>query len=119
MDLNIIGKVKDDKHKTRALTDGKDEIQLPKNSAAYALIGKIQEEVHRVAISYHKSLRSKAGIASELNTIKGIGDVRRKLLIKKFKTMDAIKNASVDALKEAGLDEASARNVYEHFRADI
>lgn len=116
VNIAVFGMVKDERHRTRALTDERKEIALPKNSAVFALIGRIQEEVHRVAIGYHKSLRTKKGVISELSSIEGIGEVRRKLLLKRFKTIDAIRNASIDELTDAGLDTKSAKNVYNHFR---
>lgn len=111
----LFGMVKDDHHRFRALTDGVREINLPKNSAAYSLVGNISEQVHKTAIEYHVKLRGKKGISSELANIDGIGTTRRKLLLKKFKSLEAIASAGVDELVDAGLDRRSAANVFDYF----
>jgi len=116
LDIPLYGMVKNDKHQFRGLTDGEKEVRLPSNSAAYSLVGNISEQVHKAAISYHINLRGKKGIASELANIEGIGETRRKMLIKHFKSMEAISTASEADLTAAGLDKRSAANVFEYFR---
>lgn len=123
VDIPMFGMVKDNKHKFRGLigsrtaSEGETEIRLPGNSAAYSLVGNISEQVHKEAIAYHIKLRGKKGIASELANIDGIGDTRRKVLIKHFKSLDAIAAASAQELMSAGLDKRSAHNVWEHFNS--
>jgi excinuclease ABC subunit C len=98
LDIPVFGMVKDEKHRTRALVSpGGDEIGLTGNPAAFALIGNIQEETHRFAIEYHRSLRS-AGIGTKLDKIPGVGETRRNELLKHFKTIKAIKEASIEQL---------------------
>ncbi len=113
--IPLLGMVKDDKHHFRALTDGEHEIILPKNSPAYNLVCAISEKVHETAISYHSKMRGKKGLSSELSNINGIGDVKRKKLMRTFKSIDNIANASIDELIGAGIDKRSAKNVYDYF----
>ena len=88
---------------------------LPKNSDAFRLVGTISEQVHETAITYHTKLRGKKGLSSELSNIDGIGETRRKKLMKYFKSIDSIARASIDDLLAAGLDKRSAQNVYAYF----
>ena len=111
----LFGMVKDDKHHFRALTDGENEIALPKNSPVYNLVCAISEKVHETAITYHSKMRGKKGLSSELSAISGIGEVKRKKLMRTFKSIDNIANASIDELIKAGLDKRSAKNVYDYF----
>ncbi len=113
--LPLFGMVKDEKHKFRALVDEESQFTLPKNSAAYTLVGNISEQVHKTAVAYHINLRGRKGISSELANIDGIGDVRRKLLMRRFKSVGAIAAASIQQLVAAGLDKRSAANVYAYF----
>lgn len=115
--LTVAGMVKDDRHRTRALTwsDGR-EIGLSGNPAAFALIGGIQEEVHRFAIEYHRSLRS-AAIGTKLENIKGVGEVRRNQLLQHFKSIKAIAAASLEEL-EAVVPRNTAQAVYDYFHTD-
>ncbi len=115
VDIALFGMVKDDHHSFRALTDGSDEIELPKNSPAHNLVCAISEKVHETAIGYHIKMRGKKGLLSELSNIKGIGQVRRKKLIKHFKSIDNIASADINELIMAGLDSKSAKNVYDYF----
>ncbi|HSH36962.1 helix-hairpin-helix domain-containing protein, partial [Schnuerera sp.] len=90
--------------------------KLDQNSAGFRLIFKIQEEAHRFAISYHRSLRSKKMFKSELDDIKGIGEKRKKELLKHFHTIDNIKNASVEELaKVKSMNRKVAEDLYNHF----
>lgn len=115
IEIPVFGMVKDDRHRTRALVtpDGQ-EIAISAVPAVFAFIGGIQEEVHRFAITYHRLLRSKRMRESELEKIPGIGEKRRQLLLKKFKSVTAVKNATQQQLCEA-LSEKQAEAVYAYF----
>lgn len=115
IELPVFGMVKDDRHRTRALIspDG-EEIGIAANQAVFSLIGKIQEETHRFAIEYHRNMRSKKTKGSELDSIEGIGEARKKLLLKSFKSIKAIRSASYEELAQV-LPKNAARAVYEHF----
>lgn len=116
IDIPVCGMVKDDRHRTRGLIYKGDEISLYKNSSAFKLITRIQDEAHRFAITYHRSLRSRNSISSVLDEIPGIGKKRRLALIKHFESIDAIKKASIEELKRIeGMNEASALAVYQYF----
>lgn len=115
--LPVLGMVKDDRHRTRALTySSGSEVGITGNPAVFALIGNIQEETHRFAIEYHRSLRS-AVIGSELENIKGVGQARRNELLSHFKTIKAIKEASFEELA-AHVPKNTARAVYDYFHKD-
>lgn len=115
--LPVLGMVKDDRHRTRALVYPHGaEVGITGNPAVFALIGNIQEETHRFAIEYHRSLRS-ASIGSRLDGIKGVGAVRRNALLKHFKTIKAISQASLEELT-AAVPKDTARAVYEHFHSE-
>ena len=116
LDLLILGMVKDDRHRTRALVtpDGK-EIRIDSQQAVFALVGSIQEETHRFAVNFHRKLRSKRLHYSELDTIKGIGPKRKQMLLKVFKSLNAIGSASLPEL-EKYLPRDAAAEVYKHFR---
>lgn len=120
LDINIpvCGMVKDDKHRTRGLIYNGREIELPKGSKAFRLISAIQEEAHRFAISYHKSLRSKATVKSALDDIPGIGPARRKALLKSFGSLKNIKKASLEELEKVqGMNRKVAEVVYNFFNS--
>ena len=107
--------VKDDRHRTRALvTPEGAEIRIDNQQSVFALVGNIQEETHRFAISYHRQLRSKRLRYSELDGIPGIGPKRKQELLKKFKSLTAIGQASVDELERL-LPRDAAAAVYQHF----
>lgn len=110
----VFGMVKDDRHRTRALIshDGR-EISINTDQALFALIGSIQEETHRSAIEYQRSLR-KSGLGSELNMIDGVGEKRRNMLLRHFKTVKAIKNAELAELLEV-VPKNCAEAVYEYY----
>ncbi|NMW84159.1 excinuclease ABC subunit UvrC [Peptoniphilus sp. AGMB00490] len=117
LNLEICGLVKDDFHRTRGIIYNNKEYNVDLNSRAYKMIYKIQEEAHRFAINYHRNLRSKAMFKSELDDIKMIGPKRKENLLKHFKSIDKIKNASVEELLEVeSMNEKSANSLYEHFR---
>ncbi len=112
--LPVFGMVKDDRHRTRALINSAGaETAIVGNQVVFSFIGTIQEETHRFAIEYHRSLRS-AAIGSTLDTIPGIGEKRRSELLKQFKTIKAIKSASVQELA-AVIPANAAKSVYDHF----
>ena len=112
----IFGMVKDSKHKTRAIATSGGDISIKSNRKAFALITNIQDEVHRFAISYHKSLHTKNSLKSELLEIKGIGKNRADILLKHFKSLKKIKEAELnDLLAVKGIDKPSANAVFEHF----
>ena len=115
IDVAVFGMVKDLNHKTRAITAGGKEIAIKANRSAYTLVSEIQEEVHRFAIGYHRKLRSKNQNVLKLMEIEGVGEKRAKALIKTFKTVSAIEKADIEALKNAGLPENIAINVYKYF----
>ena len=116
--IPIFGMVKDDRHRTRALVtpDGR-EIRIDNQQAVFALIGNIQEETHRFAITYHRQLRSKRLRYSELDTIAGIGPKRKQELLKTFKSLTAIGQASLTELERI-LPKDAAMAVYQHFRRE-
>ena len=111
----IFGMVKDDRHRTRALVtpEGK-EIGIQQNQAVFSLIGRIQEETHRFAITYHHESHSRSTMRSALEDIPGVGQVRRKALLQHFGTVKAIRAASRADL-ELAVPPSVARKVYEHF----
>lgn len=112
--LPVYGMVKDDHHRTRALvTSQGDEVGIIGNQTVFAFIGTIQEETHRFAIEYHRSLRS-GTISSTLDNIPGVGEKRRNELLRRFKTIKAIKAASPEEIEEA-VPGNVARAVYEYF----
>ena len=114
----VFGMVKDDRHRTRALVtpEGK-EIAIDSNPHVFSLIGNIQEETHRFAITYHRQLRSKRLRYSELDTIPGIGPKRKQDLLKTFKSLHNIKSASVEELERI-LTKDAAASVYQHFHRE-
>ncbi len=115
--LPVLGMVKDDRHRTRALIySSGEEVGITGNPAVFALIGTIQEETHRFAIEYHRSLRS-ATIGSQLEDIRGVGEARRNELLKHFKTIKAIKAATFDELN-AAVPKNTAKAVFEHFHGE-
>ncbi|MBR6119852.1 MAG: excinuclease ABC subunit UvrC [Oscillospiraceae bacterium] len=116
--IPIFGMVKDDRHRTRALvTPEGEEIGISGQQSVFALIGNIQEETHRFAISYHRKLRSKRVKGSTLDKIPGIGEKRRAELLKRFKTVSAIRAASLQELQGL-LPKDAAMAVYQYFRQE-
>lgn len=114
--IPVCGMVKDDRHRTRGLYFQGSEIPVNTCSEGFHLMTRIQDEVHRFAIEYHRSLRSKVQVRSILDDIAGIGAKRRKQLMKRFVSLDAIKAASVEQLAEVeSMNEQAAQNVYEFF----
>ena len=117
LDIPVCGMVKDDSHRTRGLYYNNIEIPIDTHSEGFKLITRIQDEAHRFAIEYHRSLRSKEQVHSVLDDIPGIGPSRRKALMKKYQSLDAIKEASVEDLMDTeSMNEKAAQAVYEFFR---
>ncbi|MCR5576092.1 MAG: excinuclease ABC subunit UvrC [Oscillospiraceae bacterium] len=113
----VFGMVKDDRHRTRALIDSEGrEIGIQGNQAVFALVGRIQEETHRFAIEYQRSLRSE-GFASKLDEIPGVGEKRRSELFKAFKSLKAVREASLEELSQV-VPKNTARAVYGHFHTE-
>ena len=102
MNIHVAGLKKDDKHSTNVLVGGYPlhEIEVKKDSYLFLLLTRMQDEVHRYTISYHKDIRSKGALSSILDNIDGIGEVRKKAILKKYKTITKMKEASIDELSE-------------------
>lgn len=112
----LFGMVKDTKHRTRAIATNGGDISIKANESAYRLVTAIQDEVHRFAITYHKKRRSKKMLNSELTSINGVGQAKAAALLKHFKTMKAIKSASVSELcAVSGINQALAEKIYKEF----
>ena len=116
LSIPVCGMVKDDNHNTRGLYYNNVEIPVDKRSEGFKLITRIQDEAHRFAIEYHRSLRSKAQVSSVLDGIDGVGPARRKALMKHFMEIEKIRHASVEELMEAtGINRGVAENIYNYF----
>lgn len=112
----VCGMVKDDHHRTRGIYFNNVEIPIDRDSEGFRLVTRIQDEAHRFAIEYHRSIRSKEQVHSVLDDIKGIGPARRRALMKAFQTLDDLKAASEEELAQVeGMNSLSARQVYEFF----
>lgn len=117
LNIPVCGMVKDDNHRTRGLYFNNVEIPIDRHSEGFKLITRIQDEAHRFAIEYHRSLRSKEQVHSILDDIPGIGPSRRKALMKKYQSLDAIKEATeADLAETPSMNEQAARAVFEFFR---
>ncbi|WP_056999560.1 excinuclease ABC subunit UvrC [Carnobacterium maltaromaticum] len=118
LDIPIAGLAKDNKHRTSELLFGPElqTIPLKRNSQEFFLLQRIQDEVHRFAITFHRQLRNKNSFASKLDGIDGLGPTRKKNLLKAFKSMKNIQVASIEELKAIGLPKNFAENVYEKFK---
>ena len=113
LQIPLIGLKKNDRHKTEAIiNDSEDEILLDKSSNLYSLLYKMQEEVHRFAISFQRNVASKAIYGSILDTIPKVGEVTKNKLLKKYKTLDNIKNAPREELKMLKISEEAIDNIY-------
>lgn len=116
LNIPVCGMVKDDNHRTRGLYYNNQEIPIEKSSEGFKLITRVQDEAHRFAIEYHRSLRSKEQVHSVLDDIPGIGPARRKALMRRFLSLDAIREADIETLAQVdAMNEQSARAVYEFF----
>ncbi|MBQ3583396.1 MAG: excinuclease ABC subunit UvrC [Lachnospiraceae bacterium] len=116
LSIPVCGMVKDDHHRTRGLYFNNVELPINKSGEGFRLITRIQDEAHRFAITFHRDLRSKKQVHSILDDIEGIGAARRKALLREFKSLDAIKEASVETLKKvSSMNESAAQKVYDFF----
>ena len=116
LNIPVCGMVKDDKHRTRGLYFENKEIPIDRNSEGFRLITRIQDEAHRFAIEYHRSLRTKDQVHSILDDIDGIGPARRKALMKAFQSLEEIRAADVETLAQVpSMNYAAAEKVYEFF----
>ena len=116
LEIPVCGMVKDDNHRTRGLYYHNEEIPIDRHSEGFKLITRIQDEAHRFAIEYHRSLRSKGQVRSVLDDIEGIGETRRKALMRYFKSIEAVKDADVEELSQVpGMNRRAAQSVYNFF----
>lgn len=117
IEIPVFGMVKDNKHRTRALVSINGEIEISLIDSVFNLITRIQEEVHRSAIGYHRKLRSKNLEKSQLDEIKGIGKVKKAKLLSHFKSVEGIKQADISELLKV-VDSKTARNIVDYFQAE-
>ncbi|WP_026524411.1 excinuclease ABC subunit UvrC [Butyrivibrio sp. MB2005] len=116
INIPVCGMVKDDNHRTRGLYYNNTELPIDRHSEGFKLITRIQDEAHRFAIEYHRSLRSKTQVKSSLDDIPGVGPARRKALMRHFKSIDEIRNADVEELKSIPeIPENAANDIYNYF----
>lgn len=116
LNIPVCGMVKDDNHRTRGLFYNNEEIPIDVHGQGFKLLTRIQDEVHRFAIEYHRSLRSKGQVHSTLDDIEGIGPSRRKALLRKFKTLEQISVASIEELTNTeAMNAGVAQKVYDFF----
>lgn len=119
IDVPVYGMVKDDKHRTRAITEDGGEIAIQSTRAVFTLVSSIQDEVHRFAIGYHRQQRKKTTISTTLTSIPGIGETRAKALMKHFTTIRAVSEATEEMLEETpGMNAPAARAVYRYFHSE-
>lgn len=117
INIPVCGMVKDDNHRTRGLYFNNVELPIDTHSEGFKLITRVQDEAHRFAIEYHRSLRSKAQVKSVLDDIPGVGPARRKALMRHFKSIEEIKSASVEELLEIPeLNRRAAEDICDFFR---
>jgi excinuclease ABC subunit C len=116
IEIPVCGMVKDDKHRTRGLIYNKQEIAIPISTHAFRLITNVQDEAHRFAITYHRSLHGKTIVKSQLDEVPGIGPARRQALLKKFGSLKNIKSATIEELSEVqGMNKKTAEMIYNYF----
>jgi len=115
MDIKLVGLKKDDKHSTNTLLTQTEEIEIPKRSELFHYLERMQDEVHNFTINYHKQIRSKGAYSSILDTIPGIGDKRKKELLKKYKSLTNIKNQPLEELSTI-LPESVAKELLENLK---
>ncbi len=119
INVPLFGMVKDDKHRTRAVTGEGGEIAISSKRALFTFLSKMQDEVHRFAIGYHHSRRSKNTFKSSLTNIEGVGEVRARALLKYFRTIENISNADLHELENAPkMTKDTALSVYKYFHSD-
>ena len=118
LSIPVCGMVKDDNHRTRGLYYNNVEIPIDRHGEAFKLITRIQDEAHRFAIEYHRSLRGKSQVKSVLDDIPGIGQTRRKALMKRFQSLENIRNATVEELAQTdGMNQKAAESVFAFFHS--
>lgn len=115
LDIPIAGLAKDEKHRTSNLLIGDplEVVYLERNSQEFYLLQRIQDEVHRFAISFHRQIRGKSAFQSVLDDIPGIGEKRKKMLLKHFGSVKKMKEASLEDIKKAGVPTAAAQLLYD------
>lgn len=119
IDIPVCGMVKDDNHRTRGLYYRNQEIPIDRSSEGFKLITRVQDEAHRFAIEYHRSLRGKTQVKSVLDDIPGVGPARRKALMRHFKSIEEMKEADVEKLMEVPeIPEHIAEGIYRFFHSD-
>ncbi|MDF2591746.1 MAG: uvrC [Clostridia bacterium] len=117
IEIPVCGMVKDEKHRTRGLIYNKQEITIPISSYTFRLITNVQDEAHRFAITYHRSLRGKTTVKSQLDEVPGIGPARRQALLKKFGSLKNIKNATIEELSNVqGMNQKTAEMIFNYFK---
>ncbi|CCG50790.1 excinuclease ABC subunit C [Bacillus velezensis YAU B9601-Y2] len=118
LDVPVAGLAKDDKHRTSNLLIGDplEPVFLERNSQEFYLLQRIQDEVHRFAISFHRQIRGKSVFQSVLDDIPGIGEKRKKMLLKHFGSVKKMKEASLDDIKKAGVPAAAAQLLFEKLK---
>lgn len=115
--IPLFGMVKDNRHRTRAISGDGGEKAINSKRQVFTLVSEIQNEVHRFSVAYHHQKHAKRGLSLSLTEIEGVGEKRASALLKYFKTMTAIKNAEVDELSKApGITSAVAQNIYDYYR---
>jgi excinuclease ABC subunit C len=114
--IPVCGLVKDERHRTAQLMAGNPPqlVSLPRDSQSFYLLQRIQEEVHRFAITFHRETRGKSMVQSTLDSIPGIGEKRRKLLLKHFGSLKKIREASINEFRELGIGDKLAREILQH-----
>ena len=119
LDIPVCGMVKDDNHNTRGLYYQNEEIPIDRRSEGFKLITRIQDEAHRFAIEFHRSLRSKSQVHSVLDEIPGVGPARRKALMRHFRSIEEIRAAEVEELLAVdGMNRPAAEGIYQFFRTE-
>lgn len=116
LEIPVCGMVKDDNHRTRALYYNNQEVKFPKGSEAMLMVTALQDEAHRFAIEYHKQLRRQNQVRSVLDEIPGVGPARRKTLLKHFKDIELVRNATLEELEAvSGIPKSTAKYIYNFF----
>ncbi len=116
INVSLYGMVKDSKHRTNHITDGKNDIQLKATKNSFQLVTAIQDEVHRFAITYHQKRRKMNTLQMELLKIEGVGEATVKKLLKKFKSVSVIKKLSASEISEAGINKKTAQNIFNYYQ---
>lgn len=116
LDIPVYGMVKNDKHRMRGLIGSDGTAELSMDSEMFNFITRIQDEVHRYAITYHRKLRTASAYRSELDNIVGVGERKRTLLLKTFGSIDKLSAATASELTDIGIDAKTAENIVEYFR---